>query len=353
MSRSSAITDALRRKGVDAVLITNLTNIRYLSGFTGSSAVLLIAPDRRILFTDFRYKEQVEHEVRGYEVFIEQNDRPKEIIDKVRSLDIAVLGFESTASFAFYRKLLRKGVRIKAVSNLVEDVRKTKDPVELKLIMRAVARAEKAFQETRPHIRKGVSELQIAGLLSEKLKQSGCRTIPFDIIVASGRNASMPHARPTDRKLAAGDFVVVDWGGEADGYFSDMTRTLLVKGPGTSKKMEIYDVVLRANRTAIEAVEDGVHARLIDKAARDSIKKAGYGDCFGHGTGHGVGLEVHESPRISRLGRERVSSGMIFTIEPGVYIPGMGGVRIEDMVSVRQGGRRVLTGLSRELEIIN
>lgn len=353
MNRVQAVTEALAGKGVDGMLVSDITNVRYLSGFSGSSGCLIITGDANVFFTDFRYKEQAEKEITGFDIVIEKEERPKDLMRKAKSLGIKMLGFESTVSYAFYRSLLRKGLRIKTVSNFIEDMRRTKDSLELNLINKAVDRAQRSFGEVMPYIKKGSSEKQIAGRLQENLKKNGCSSLPFDIIVASGLNSSMPHARPTDNRIKGGDLVVIDWGGEAGGYFSDMTRTFLMNGGDISRKKEIYGTVLQANLKAIGSVTDGIHARLVDKAARDVIKKAGYGDFFGHGTGHGVGLAIHELPRISRLGRDSVKKGMVFTIEPGVYLPGLGGVRIEDMVVACDNGCNVLTSLPKELEIIN
>jgi len=177
--------------------------------------------------------------------------------------------------------------------------------------------------------------------------------IPFDIIVAAGKNTALPHAKPSDNRIRPGDFVMFDWAGEAGGYFSDMTRTFLMKGGrDLSKKIEVYAAVLNANLSAIRSVRHETAARMVDKTARDVIKKAGYGDYFGHGTGHGVGLDVHELPRISRFGREIIRSGMVFTVEPGIYLPGLGGVRIEDMLLAEKQGCRTLTSLPKKLEIL-
>ncbi|MBI3592532.1 MAG: M24 family metallopeptidase, partial [Nitrospirae bacterium] len=172
-------------------------------------------------------------------------------------------------------------------------------------------------------------------------------------IVASGGNSSMPHAKPTGRKIENGDFVIIDWGGEADGYYSDMTRTLLMSGKALSEKVRVYNAVNDARRKAIESVRAGLETKEIDAVARHAIKKAGYGEFFGHGTGHGVGLDVHEAPRVSWVDSERISDGMVFTVEPGIYVPKLGGVRIEDMVTLAKGKGILLTGLSRELEIIS
>jgi Xaa-Pro aminopeptidase len=353
MTRLQAITAALGQKGVDGVLIANPKNVRYLSGFTGSSGFLLISPKARLFITDFRYQEQANHEVPAdFRVSI-VNDNPEGfIIGKARSLDISVLGFESTVSYGFYRSLLRKGVRLKALAGIAEEARRIKDQTELRLIRIAIERAEKAFREVKPSIRPGASERQVALMLEEGLKKSGCRTLPFDIIVAAGKNSSMPHAQPTDNRIRPGDLVVVDWGGEAEGYYSDMTRTLLMNGRNLSKKLELYSTVLAANQAAIQSVAGGVQARTVDKTARDVIKKAGYEEFFGHGTGHGVGLDVHELPRVSRVGRETIRPGMVFTIEPGIYVPGVGGVRIEDMIMVKTDGAAVMTSLSKTPDII-
>ncbi len=353
MTRLQAITSALAQKGVDGVLISNRKNVRYLSGFTGSSAFLIISPGAQLFISDFRYQEQAAREVRGdFEVSI-VNDSPEGfIIGKARELNIGVLGFESTVSYGFYRGLLRKGVRLKSLTGITEEARRIKDPSELRLISIAVERAETAFREIRPFIRPGATERQVALRLEESLKKRGCRTLPFDIIVAAGNNSSMPHAQPTDNRIRPGDLVIVDWGGEAEGYFSDMTRTLLMDGRNLSKKRELYQTVLTANQEAIQAVCSGVQARTVDRTARDIIKKAGYEEYFGHGTGHGVGLDVHELPRVSRVGRETIRPGMVFTIEPGIYVPGVGGVRIEDMVAVKAEGASVMTSLSRTPDVI-
>ena len=353
MNRLDAITDALATKGVDGILISDLKNVRYLSGFSGSHGSLLITKDRRFFFTDPRYEEQSIKETRGCEILIEREERPKLIVETAKSCGVKVMGFESTVSYTFYRSLLRKGLVIKAVNNLVEDLRLIKDRRELALLKKAVERAERSFLEMRPYIKTGVSEKTIAAMLEDRLKKNGCDTLPFDIIVASGRNSSMPHAKPTERKIEAGDLVVVDWGGEAGGYYSDMTRSFLMKGKNPEKKKEIYGIVLRANLKAIGAVREGVQVRSVDGAAREVIKAEGYEGFFGHGTGHGVGLEVHELPRVSRLGRATVKAGMVFTIEPGIYLPGIGGVRIEDMVVAGRGGCKVLTSLPKELEILH
>lgn len=248
------------------------------------------------------------------------------------------------------------------MKEVVEVLRAIKDQGEICSVREAVRRAEKAFLDVKPYIRPGRREQEIALMLEARLKKRGCNRLPFDIIVASGVNSAMPHAKASDKKLSSGELVVIDWGGESDGYYSDMTRTFLLRGRGASqgykggddisREKEIYRTVYKANREAVSSIFPGCKSKGVDEAARDVIKSAGYDKFFGHGTGHGVGLEVHESPRITWTRSDAIRENMIFTVEPGIYIPGLGGVRIEDMVLVKPKGPEVLTRLPRELEIL-
>jgi Xaa-Pro aminopeptidase len=344
----------LRRtlRDLDGFLVTDMNNVRYLTGFTGSSGFVVITKEQYVFVTDFRYREQAKKEVAACRMVIEKKNRSAEIKHLCKMLGIRRLGIEDSMSVMFHRILKRFVPEVKPVGNRVQKLRLIKNSEEAKLIREAVRRAEAAFQDVRPYVRAGQKERSIALRLEERLKKRGCRRLPFDIIIASGNNSAMPHAVATDKKLEAGDCVVMDWGGEAGGYYSDMTRTLLIRGKGIDKKKEIYSLVLEANRKGRAAVTSGVSSRDVDNTARDIIRKAGYGDCFGHGLGHGVGLEVHEMPRISHWGNVCLKKGMVFTIEPGVYVPGLGGVRIEDMVMVSGRGGESLTSLPRKLEII-
>ncbi|HCZ12161.1 MAG TPA: Xaa-Pro dipeptidase [Nitrospiraceae bacterium] len=339
---------------LDGFLITDIKNIRYLTGFTGSSGFLIITKNNNLFFTDFRYKEQAEAEVTGWEITIEKGRRTKLIAGVAKKLAIKKLGFEQSITFEFYDLLRAKLPAVPSPQkNLVENLRKIKDEEEIGSIKKAVERAEEAFLAVKPKIRPGIKERDIALRIEDQLKKRGCKRPAFDIITASGKNSSMPHARPAEKKIEKGDFVIIDWGGEADGYYSDMTRTLLMNGKGLSDKIRIYETVNNARKKALSSAKEGIKTEDIDAAARDVIKKAGYGEFFGHGTGHGVGLDVHEHPRVSWTGSERVRNGMVFTIEPGIYIPKLGGVRIEDMILVKNGKAELLTGLNRDLEIIN
>lgn len=351
--RISKVRRLLKRGKIDALLVCSMKNVRYLAGFTGSSGFALITRERSLFFTDFRYTEQAAMEVRGMETGVEKGNRVHLIRSLVGKLGIKNLAFEISQSYGFYEQLRSLPVALVPGKNLIENLRKIKDGLELASIGKAVERAEKAFLKIKPFIRVGAREREIALRLEEQLKKEGCAGIPFDTIVASGSNSAMPHARVTEKKIEKGDFVIIDWGGEADGYYSDMTRTFLMAGGDQSAKKKIYDTVNEARKRAINAVREGITTRAVDSAARDTIRDAGYGEFFGHGTGHGVGLDVHEEPRVSWARSEKVSRGMVFTVEPGIYMPGTGGVRIEDMVAVGTEKTVVLTTLGRELEIIN
>ncbi len=352
VSKLALVRKALKKKKIEAFVVTDMTNVSYLSGFSGSSGLLLLTEKEQFFVTDFRYKEQSEQEVKGWDIIIEKGNRVPTIQSLCRKTGTKTLGFESSASYLFYRQLSRQGLQVTATDNVVERLRAVKMADEVSLIQKAVIRAEQAFLDVKPFIREGARELQIAMRLGDCLRKKGCRAVPFEIIVASGPHAALPHARPTEKKLQNGDLVIIDWGGEADGYFSDMTRTFLIGAQNIGKQKELYQVVLAANRRAIASVVPGIASKQIDSAARSLIRNAGYGAEFGHGTGHGVGLQVHESPRIAWNKSTTVQENMVFTIEPGVYLPGYGGVRIEDMVVVGKKRGRVMTSLPKTLEIL-
>jgi Xaa-Pro aminopeptidase len=353
MQKKALLRKQIKKLKVEGILITDLTNVRYLTGFTGSSGFLVTTKKDAIFVTDFRYQEQAKYEVKGYTINIEDIERTKEIKNICDIYGIRKLGFEDhNVTYGFYRKLIKRRVKLKPVTNIVESLRLIKSPKEISCIKIAVKRAESAFKKLLPIIKAGMTEQKLALKFEDLLKEEGCKKLPFEVIVASGSMSALPHARPTNRKLKKGDLVVIDWGGECEGYYSDMTRTLLLKGKDISRQKEVYYDVLEAQKRAIKSVKAGIRAALIDAAARDYIKQEGYGDCFGHGTGHGVGLAVHEKPVVSWRNKEIIKENMVFTIEPGIYIPGFGGVRIEDMVVVRKNRAELLTSLPKKLKII-
>jgi Xaa-Pro aminopeptidase len=352
-SRLQKLKKHIKAKKINGFIITGLHNIRYLTGFTGSSGLLLITIKDSFFITDFRYREQAEKEVKGVEIIIMKRGMINTVKRLAGKAGINKLGIESSVTYEFFLKLSKENLDLRPLEGIVERMREIKDAVEIERIEEAIRRAEAAFIDIKPYIRKGITERAIGLRLEERLKKRGCRQIPFDIIVASGPNSAMPHAKQTERKIEKGDLVIVDWGGEAEGYFSDMTRTVLINGDNINKKKNIYKIVLNANKRAISCIYPDMKSKNIDDIARDFIKREGYGHFFGHGTGHGVGLQVHELPRITWTRDMNIKENMIFTIEPGVYIPGFGGVRIEDMVLVTSDGYKILTTLPKKLEIIN
>ncbi len=353
MQKSAILKKRLPELGVDGILITDLNNVRYLSGFTGSSGFLMITKSKSVFVTDFRYKEQAKSEVKGFHIKIQAVEKTEFIRKLVKTYKIRRLGFEDhNITYNTYKKLHRDNLKLKALSNTVEDLRLIKSQQELFYIKTAIKRAENAFRKLQPFIKVGVTERKLAIKLEGLLREEGCKNLPFGVIVTSGSMSAFPHARPTNRAIKKGDLVLFDWGGECNGYYSDMTRTIMIRGKNLRKQLEIYDTVLNAQDRAIKTVKPGTDAKKIDAAARDFIKDRGYNKYFGHGTGHGIGLSVHERPVISWQSKDTVEEGMVFTIEPGIYLPHFGGVRIEDVVHVTNHGAEVLTSLPKKLKII-
>ncbi len=352
--RLRRVREAMAGQGLRAMAVFSLPNIRYLAGFSGSSAVCLITAKEALFFTDFRYRTQAAREVRGFER-LEHKDLLEGLSAEVRRRRIKHLGFEgahlSYAGFRSLKKRLRK-VALSPTRELLERVRLCKEPGELTRIRRAVRIAAGALEESVGEIRPGRSEKEVALSLEFASRRLGSEGPPFDFIVAGGPRGALPHGRASERRLRKGEMVSIDFGAIHRGYNSDLTRTFALGRPSKRLK-EVYQAVLDANGAALEAVRPGASAKEVDGAARGVIERAGFGCFFGHGTGHGVGLEVHEMPRISPGVKETLQVGMVITIEPGVYIPRLGGARIEDMVVVTPRGGEVLTaGVSKELQVL-
>ncbi len=334
----------------EAFLITNLKNIEYLTGFRGSFSIALLTWKGCYLFVDFRYIEQAKKEATGEIIFFKDSwiDILNKLIDEMQ---IKKLSFEVTCTYDTFLKLKDK-TKLELIPEhyVIEHIRAVKEEEEINNIKEAIKIAENALLQTKHLIKEGIAEKAIARTIENIIKEQS-DTLPFPVIVASGQNSSMPHWRHSSRTLKKGDFVIIDWGAEYKGYFCDMTRTFII-GEASEKQKEIYEIVNNANLQAIGTCRVDIEAKEIDSAARNLIKQSGYGENFGHSTGHGVGLDVHEFPKINAQSEETIKSGMIFTIEPGIYIEGFGGVRIEDMVVVRENSVEVLTNLSRDLEIL-
>jgi Xaa-Pro aminopeptidase len=302
-----------------------------------------------MLVTDFRYQLQAAAEAPQVRVLVQKKDHYSAIKEAAQRLGADTLWFDDASLTIDRVKALRKqGLRLKGIKDPVAELRQRKDTVELAKIKAAIRRAEDSFRSLKRYVKPGASERELGFKLEMFMRKQGARRTAFDIIIASGTNGAMPHASISDRRLRAGDLVTFDFGAEADGYYCDITRTVCVGRPTTRQRL-VHDLVLRAQEQAINAVKPGVRCAELDRLARTTIVQAGHGKHFGHATGHGIGLMVHEGPSLSALSKGIVDEGMVFTVEPGVYIAGWGGVRIEDMVLVTADGHRVLTSLPREL----
>lgn len=351
--RLSALLDGLTAAHVDALLVTSLANVRYLTGFSGSSALLLVTQREALLITDFRYQTQAPEEVAdSARVLIETQSLWAGLWQQLaQQAGVQVLGFESAHLLhRDFQRLMEAGARWqwRPTLDLVETLRERKDAEEVRLIERAANVAIRALERTLADVRVGMTELQVAGVLERALRDEGSEGFPFPSIVASGSRSALPHARATSARIREGDLLLLDFGSEVEGYCADITRTVVV-GRASDEQREIYDVVRRANEQASHSIRAGMTGRDADAIARGYIEQRGYGDLFGHGLGHGVGLEVHEAPRLSRTADGALAEGAVVTIEPGVYRPGWGGVRIEDDVVLDAAGPRILTKFTREL----
>lgn len=348
--RLKNIQEVVRSKGLDALLVSKPENRFYLSGFTGSSGFLVISADEAYLVTDFRYVEQAQQQVECFEVIKHETPVFKTINNLLKQLDIANLGFEANhLTFEQYTSF-NENLECSLIpeKNIVEELRKVKSAEEVEKIKKAVEISEKAFESILAKIKPGVAEKELALELEFSMKKMGAESLSFDIIVASGKRSSLPHGRAADKKIEEGDLITFDFGCKYDGYCSDMTRTVVLGKPSEEQE-NIYYTVLSAQQKALQYIKAGMKAAEIDSIAREVITCAGYGDYFGHGLGHGVGLEIHEAPRLSKEGDETLQPGMVVTIEPGIYIPDFGGVRIEDLVVITENGCNNLNTFTKEL----
>ena len=340
----------LEQESVDALLISTPENRRYLSGFTGSAGYLIVSPTDAVLATDFRYVEQAGrqspdfrvHRIRGAQGWLQ------EILQEQH---IKRVGFESqNLTFAQHQGIVKSieenaadaGISLIATSGLVEELRAFKDLDEMAVLTRAIEIADQAFQQVSPTIREGDTEKDVAWRIEKAVRELGAEAISFDTIVAAGPNAALPHHQPSDTPIKAGEPVIIDMGARYQGYCSDLSRTLCLGQPDDTFR-KVYDTVLGAQLTAIAIVQKGMTGQDADGLARTVIEEAGYGENFGHSLGHGVGLAVHENPGVGPSSTGVLEEGMAFTIEPGIYISGWGGVRIEDVVVLENGKARVIS----------
>jgi len=367
--RHQTIRTALAEQKLDALVVTSLPNVLYLTNFTGTSAIVILTADRLVCLTDSRYVTEVERLQRGFPALeLARVDGAYDVtlVERLRALDIGRVGFEAAhltvARHTWLTTTLEQSssggaVTLVATDGVIERARVRKDSYEIESLREAGRRLSAVAAAVLADVRAGKTEREMALAIDWRIRQGGFSRTAFETIVASGPNAALPHAHPGERMLSEGDLVVLDFGGVYASYCVDLTRTVSI-GPATARAREVYSAVLEAHDRAIAAVRPGVSRFDIDAAARDTLGRHGLSEAFGHGTGHGLGIEVHEDPRISKrrpaaadvdTRDEAVTPGMVFTIEPGAYLPDWGGVRIEDDVLVTADGVEVLTGVTTEL----
>jgi Xaa-Pro aminopeptidase len=350
--RQKTLQETLDREELDGFVTTNPANLRYLCGYSGSNGLLLFLAGRRVFFTDGRYTQQAHEEIKSARVVIARMPLLQKAAKIIGKLSSAAIGFESdlttVATAAQMKQLVHRRIEWKPTSGLIMRQRMIKDREELKLIRDAVRLGAKVYRQAAKAIRPGRSEVEVAGKLEYAARQAGADGMSFETIVAGGKRGALPHGRASMQPIPRRGFVVVDSGVILRGYCSDMTRTVHVGRAGRVER-SWYEAVLEAQLVGIDAVRPGVTAAEVDEATRLVLRKAKLDRYFTHSTGHGVGLEIHEPPRLGKNQAERLAPGMVITIEPGIYVPGKSGVRIEDMVVVTEKGCEVLTPVTKEL----
>jgi len=354
LARRDRLRKLLRKQGVDGLLVTSFTNVTYLTGFTGDDSYLLVTGSGEVVLSDPRYTTQLGEECPGLELAIRPPGRA--MLDTVKQVvgdsKLRRLGIEGQSMSVALRDQIAAAiekVELKPISDLVEQLRVIKDKEEIAEIRTAVSYAERGFAALRATLRPDKTEREVAADLEHHMRLLGAKGASFTPIIAVGPRAALPHARPTDKKIGEDDFVLVDWGADGGLYKSDLTR-VLVTGRISPKLERVYRVVLTAQEQAIAAIRPGIAAQEVDRVARDIISKEGFGRQFGHGLGHGIGLDIHEAPRLAANQRLELEPGMVVTVEPGIYLPGWGGVRIEDDILVTKTGYEVLTSVPKQWE---
>lgn len=353
-ARRGNLRKLFRKTGAPAMLVTSFTNVSYLTGFTGDDSFLFLGAKEDILISDPRYTIQLEEECPDLKVHIRSPGTPMldataAVATAAKAGTVAIEGDSLTVSQLGQLGEKAPKVRWEATSGLVEELRETKDKFEIDEIREAARQAERAFAVLRATLRPESSEKQIADDLEHQMRLFGAKAAAFPSIIAVGPRAALPHARPTDAKIGEGDFVLVDWGATARQYKSDLTR-VLVTGKLSPKLERVYGVVLAAQEQAIAAIRPGITGREVDQVARRVISDAGFGKQFNHGLGHGLGIDIHEAPRLNSIHDQPLRTGMVITVEPGIYFPGWGGVRIEDDILVTKTGHEVLTHVPKKLD---
>ncbi|GFP27799.1 Xaa-Pro aminopeptidase [Candidatus Hakubella thermalkaliphila] len=354
-NRLERAKEEIEKKGFEAILISQEVNVRYLSGFCAShsGSNLLITPERQYLLTDFRFLEQARRQAPQFILYQWKHPTERDVLELVREEGIRKMALEDSIPFSRYRKLKESLTQVELcpLGGFIEKFRQVKDQEELERIREAADINDKVFPQLLAMIEVGAREIDIANELEYVIKKMDAQGVGFETVIASGTRSSMPHAVATDKRICQGDMIKIDFGSVCQGYHSDMTRMATVGEP-SEKLMEIYNIVLEAQLRALEEVRPGQECRKVDRVARAVIEEKGYGSSFGHGVGHGVGLEIHEAPRLSPTSNGLLEEGMVITIEPGIYLPGFGGVRIEDLVYVKKDGGEIISQTPKELYVL-
>ena len=356
ITRIQRLRQSFEDHGLDALLVSNIENRRYLSGFTGSTGWLLISSNDAFLAVDFRYVEQAKNESPEFNIIHIKSDMSNWLPQLASDLNLKNIGFEAAeATFDIYNQLCNAmdnhhQIKLIPTTGLVESMRIIKEPEELEFIKTAAKLADHAIEHAKSIMSPGMKEKEIAWELEKFLREEGSEKIPFDIIVASGPNSALPHAKPSERVIRDNEPIMIDLGAKVNGYCSDLSRTLCI-GEGENTFQKIYDIVLGAQLTAMATIEAGMSGDKADQLARIVINQADYSDAFGHSLGHGIGLSAHELPRLGPDSSDSLADGMVFTIEPGIYLPGWGGVRIEDTVTLINGKVTALTKANKTANI--
>lgn len=353
-ARRDKLRRMIRKAKADALLVTSFTNVTYLTGFTGDDSYLLVTLDSEVLISDSRFTTQLEEECPGLGVVIRGTGQEmlSAVLESVTAAKVERLGVEADSmSLGLHNRLAEKGEGLALVPTrgLVEELRTIKDKDEIAATRVACDQARRAFEVVRAGLTGGMTELDVAAELEYQSRRFGAKGLSFPPIVAVGPRGALPHANPTTKQIGEDDFTLIDWGANEGLYVSDLTR-MIVTGKVSAKFKKIYGIVLKAQLAGIAAIAPGVKCQDVDRAARKVIEKAGYGKQFGHGLGHGTGLEVHEGPRFSVNSEDVLKPGMIVTVEPGIYLPGWGGIRIEDDILVTRSGHEVLTSVPKQLD---
>ncbi|QCR32830.1 Xaa-Pro peptidase family protein [Lysinibacillus sp. SGAir0095] len=353
MIKLEKLRKALVEQNVDGLLITNGFNRRYMTGFTGTAGVAIVSKDDAVFITDFRYTEQANKQIQDFRVIQHEGNLLKEVADFVEKMGIKALGFEKDtmtySMYESYKSLI--SAELVPLSGLIEKIRLIKTEQEINIIKVACEIADNAFTHILEFIKPGLTELEVSNELEFFMRKQGATASSFDTIVASGVRSALPHGVATDKVIEKGDFVTLDFGALYNGYISDITRTIAVGQP-SEKLVEMYNTVLESQLLALSKVGPGMTGVEADSFARDYLASKGYGEAFGHSTGHGIGLEVHEGPALSSRSSSVLEPNMVVTIEPGIYLPGIGGVRIEDDILITETGNEKLTHSTKDLIIL-